>query len=82
MDVRLVVSVPGCRPGGHVFDYRHYQIFDVAVGVEQGPLSLARINEELLERKLAARVQKTLINDRGGYAALTTQYLSIRQSWY
>jgi hypothetical protein len=31
--------------------------------MEQGPLSLVRINEELLERKAAAPVQKTEIND-------------------
>jgi hypothetical protein len=30
-----------------------------------------RINEELLERKVAAPVQKTEINDRGGSFALT-----------
>jgi hypothetical protein len=28
----------------------------VAVGLERGPLSLVRINEELLERKIAAPV--------------------------
>jgi hypothetical protein len=32
-----------------------------------------RINEELLERKVAVPVQKTEINDRGGSAALTTR---------
>jgi hypothetical protein len=31
-----------------------------------------RINEELLERKIAAPVYKTEIYDRGGCAALTT----------
>jgi hypothetical protein len=41
------------------------------VGLERGPLSLVRINEELLERKLLAPVQKTEISDRGGSAALT-----------
>jgi hypothetical protein len=34
------VTVPGCRPKGPRFDSRRYQ----------GPLSLVRINEELLER--------------------------------
>jgi hypothetical protein len=34
--------------------------------------ALVRINEELLERKVAAPVQKTDINDRRGCAALTT----------
>jgi hypothetical protein len=35
-----------------------------------------RINEELLERKVAAPVWKTKINDRGGSAALTTLTLA------
>jgi hypothetical protein len=34
-----------------------------------------RINEELLERKVAAPVYKIDINDRGGSAALTTHHL-------
>jgi hypothetical protein len=38
-----------------------------------------RINEELLERKVAAPVYKTEINGRGGSAALTTrQHLSTK----
>jgi hypothetical protein len=47
----LVVTVPGCRPRGSGFDSLRYQIFCVAVGLEQGPLSLVSINEELLETK-------------------------------
>jgi hypothetical protein len=47
----LVVTVPGCLPRGPGFDPLRYQIFCVAVGLERGPLSLMRINEELLERK-------------------------------
>jgi hypothetical protein len=43
-----------------------------AVGLEQGPLSLVRINEELLERKVVAPVKKTEINDCRGSAALTS----------
>jgi hypothetical protein len=39
-----------------VFDSRRYQIFGVAVVLEWGPLSLVRVNEELLERKVAAPV--------------------------
>jgi hypothetical protein len=39
------------------------------VGLERGPLRLLRINEELLERKVADPVYKTEINDRGGSAA-------------
>jgi hypothetical protein len=52
------------------------------VGLERGPLSLVRINEELHERKVAAPVKKTEINDRGRPAALTTRYPSIRKSWH
>jgi hypothetical protein len=39
--------------------------FREVVGLELGPLSLVRIIEELLERKVAAPVQKTKINGRG-----------------
>jgi hypothetical protein len=44
------------RPRGPGFDSRRYQIFCVAVGLERDPLSLVRINEDLLERKVAAPV--------------------------
>jgi hypothetical protein len=37
------------------------------VGLERGSLSLVRITEELLERKVAAPVQKTEINRRGDF---------------
>jgi hypothetical protein len=50
------------------------------MGMERGPLSLVRINEELLERKVAAPVYKTEINDRRGSVALTTRHPSIRKS--
>jgi hypothetical protein len=56
---------------GRGFDTRRYQIVSVAVGLERGQLSLVRINEELAERKVAAPVYKTEINDRRGSAALT-----------
>jgi hypothetical protein len=46
------------------FDSRPYQIFWEVVGLERGPFSFVRIIEELLERKVAARVQKTEINGR------------------
>jgi hypothetical protein len=52
----LVVRVPDCKPRGPGFDSKRYHIFLVAVGLERGPLSLVRINEELLERKVAAQV--------------------------
>jgi hypothetical protein len=41
-----------------------------------------RINEELLERKLAAPVSKTEINYRRGSAALTTRHHSTHKSWH
>jgi hypothetical protein len=45
----LVVRVPACRPRGPGSDSRRYQSFSIAVGLERGPLSLVRMNEELLE---------------------------------
>jgi hypothetical protein len=45
-----VVRVPGYRSRGAGLDSRHYQIFWEVVGLEQGPLSLVRIIEELLGR--------------------------------
>jgi hypothetical protein len=74
-----VVRVPGGRPRGPGFDSRRYQIFCVVVGLERGPLSLVRINEELLKRLVAAPVYNTEINDFEGTAAQTTQH-SIRKS--
>jgi hypothetical protein len=47
----LVFRIPGCKLRGPGFYSRRYKIFRVAVGLEQGPLSLVRIYEELLERK-------------------------------
>ena len=45
----LVVRVSGYRYRGLGFDSRRYQIFWVVVGLKQGPLSLMRSIEELLE---------------------------------
>jgi hypothetical protein len=61
---RLVIRVPGYRSRGSGFDYRCYQIFWVAVGLERGPLSLVRINEERLKEKVAAPVCRNEINGR------------------
>jgi hypothetical protein len=47
----LVVRVPGYRSRVHGFDSGRYQIFLAVVGLEEGPLSLVKITEELLERK-------------------------------
>jgi hypothetical protein len=46
----LVTRVPGYGPRCPGLDSWRYQIFWVAVDLEQGPLSLMRINEEPLER--------------------------------
>jgi hypothetical protein len=46
-----VVRVLGYRARGPGFDSGRYQLFCVAVGLERGPISLVRINEELIERK-------------------------------
>jgi hypothetical protein len=40
------------------------------------------VNEERLERKVAAAVYKTEINGREGTAALTTRHPSVRKSWH
>jgi hypothetical protein len=61
----LVVRVPGYRSRGPGLDSQLYQIFWEAVRLKRGPLSLVRITEELLERKVAAPVQNTEINNRG-----------------
>jgi hypothetical protein len=52
----LVVKVPGYRFRGPGLDSRLYQIFWEVVGLERGPLSLVRIIEQPLERKVAAPV--------------------------
>jgi hypothetical protein len=52
----LLVRVSGGKPRDPGFDSQRYQIFCVAVGLERGPVSFVSINEELLERKLAASV--------------------------
>jgi hypothetical protein len=52
----LVVRVPVYRSRGPGFDSQRYRIFREIVGLERGPLSLVRITEELLQRKVAAPV--------------------------
>jgi hypothetical protein len=44
------------------------------VGLKRGPLSFVSINEELLERKVAAPAYKTDINGHGGSTELTTPH--------
>jgi hypothetical protein len=60
-----VVRVSGYRFRGPGFDSRRFQIFWEAEGLERGRLSLMRTTEELLERKVAAPVKKTEVNDLG-----------------
>jgi hypothetical protein len=45
-----MVRVPDYRSRGSGIDSRRYQIFREVVVMERGPLSLARIIEELLGR--------------------------------
>jgi hypothetical protein len=47
------------------------------VGLERVHSALVRINDELLERKLAAPLYKTEINVRRGSAPLTTRELAL-----
>jgi hypothetical protein len=47
----LVARVIGHRSRGPEFDSRHHKTFREVVGLEQGPLSLMSITEELLEWK-------------------------------
>jgi hypothetical protein len=61
----LVFRVSGYRSRCPRFDFRHFQIFWEAAGLERGPLSLVRTTEKLLERKIAAALKETEINDRG-----------------
>jgi hypothetical protein len=47
----VLVRVLGCDSSGPWLDFRRYQIFRIAVALERVPLSLVRINEELLDIK-------------------------------
>jgi hypothetical protein len=61
----LVVRAPGYRSRGSGFDFRRYHIFWEVVGLEQSPLSLVRITEELLEWISSGSGQENQINGRG-----------------
>jgi hypothetical protein len=63
------------RPG---FDSRHYE--KKVVCLERGPLSLVSTTEELLDRKVAASVQKTE-NTAVGIRYADHLAPSIRKSW-
>jgi hypothetical protein len=58
----LVIIVLAYRPRSSGSDFSRYDISRVVVGIEHGPLSFAKISEELLGRKLASSVHKTEIN--------------------
>jgi hypothetical protein len=64
------------RPG---FDSRHYQKKKV-VDLERGPLNFVSTTEELLDRKVAALVQKTE-NTAIGIRHADHVAPSIRKSW-
>jgi hypothetical protein len=78
----IVVKVPGYKSRDHGFDYQRYHIFRQVVGLEQGPISLARITEDLLEWKSSGfgsrKSRLTAVGIR--YADKAT--LSIRKSWH
>jgi hypothetical protein len=54
---------------------------ETVVGLERGPLSLVSTTEELLDRKVAAPVQKTE-NTAGGILHADHVAPSIRKSWH
>jgi hypothetical protein len=58
------------------FDSRRYWVWNEVHS------SLVRINEELLERKVAAPVYKTEIYDRKGSAALIMRHSFVRKNWH
>jgi hypothetical protein len=66
-----VVRIPVCKPRGLGFDSQRYQIFFIAMDLKWGPLSLVRLNDELLRRKTAAPVYKPEINYSEGSTELT-----------
>jgi hypothetical protein len=70
-----VPEVPGSIPGATRFSEQQW-VWNRVYS------ALVRINEELLERKVAASVYKTEINDGGEFTALTMRHSSIRKSWH
>jgi hypothetical protein len=48
-----------------VFDFGRYHVFQIAVGLERCLFSLVKMNEELIERKVAAHVKETKVINCG-----------------
>jgi hypothetical protein len=78
----LLVRVPGYRARGLEFDSRRYQIFWEVVGLEQGPLSLVRINEELFEFKGSGSGSRKPKLTAVGIRCAGHTTPSIRESWH
>jgi hypothetical protein len=74
----LVVRVLDYRSRGPGFDSQTLQ--KKVVGLERGPLSLVSTTEELLDRKVAAPVQKT-VNTAVGIRHADHVAPSIRKDW-
>jgi hypothetical protein len=74
----LVVRVPGFRSSGPGFDFRALQ--KKVVSLERGPFSLVSTTEELLDRKVAAPVEK-VENTAVGIRHSDHVAPSIRKSW-
>jgi hypothetical protein len=60
-----MVRVPGYRSSGPGIDSRHYQIFWVVVGLEQGALSLVSTTEKILETNSSGSSLESREYERG-----------------
>jgi hypothetical protein len=54
------------------FDFRRYQMFSEALGLERGPLSLVSTTEELVERNSSGSGLENRDYSRRGFVTLTT----------
>jgi hypothetical protein len=70
----LVVRVPGYRSRESRFDSRVCQIFGEVVGLEQGPLSVVSITEELHEWKSNGSGSRKPRLTAVGFVALNTRH--------